>query len=116
MVLHLHGSEHRWFQDERWYDLLVILDDATSEICYAQLVEEESSTTVRAGLREVIVREVTFCALCHFWLTPKAGEAVDHHRLTQVGRALRELGIQMIPAYSPQARGRSERNFGTWQL
>src|SRR6266550_349800 len=51
----------------------------------------------------------------HFWLTPKAGEAVDPHRLTQVGRALRELGIRMIPAYSPQARGRSERNFGTWQ-
>jgi hypothetical protein len=61
-----------------------------------------------------------FCALysdrgSHFWLTPKAGEAVDHHRLTQVGRAMRELGVRMIPAYSPQARGRSERNFGTWQ-
>ena len=61
-----------------------------------------------------------FCALysdraSHFFLTPKAGEPVDHERLTQVGRALRELGIQMIPAYSPQARGRSERNFGTWQ-
>ena len=51
----------------------------------------------------------------HFWLTPKAGGKVDPHRLTQVGRALRELGVQMIPAYSPQARGRSERNFGTWQ-
>ena len=51
----------------------------------------------------------------HFWLTPKAGGKVDPHRLTQVGRALRELGVQMIPAYSPQARGRSERSFGTWQ-
>jgi hypothetical protein len=48
-------------------------------------------------------------------VTPKAGEPVDKHRLTQVGRALKELGVQMIPAYSPQARGRSERNFGTWQ-
>jgi transposase len=120
MLLHIDGSEHRWFQDERWYDLLVILDDATSEIYYAQLVEEESSTTVLAGLREVIARKGIFCALysdrgSHFWLTPKAGEAVDPHRLTQVGRALRQLGIQMIPAYSPQARGRSERNFGTWQ-
>jgi transposase len=120
MLLHIDGSEHRWFQDERWYDLLVILDDATSEIYYAQLVEEESSTTVLAGLREVIARKGIFCALysdrgSHFWLTPKAGEAVDQHRLTQVGRALRQLGIQMIPAYSPQARGRSERNFGTWQ-
>jgi len=120
MLLHIDGSEHRWFQDERWYDLLVILDDASSEIYYAQLVEEESSTTVLAGLREVIERKGIFCALysdrgSHFWLTPKAGEAVDHNRLTQVGRALRELGIQMIPAYSPQARGRGERNFGTWQ-
>src|ERR1700736_2597787 len=120
MLLHIDGSEHRWFQDERWYDLLVILDDASSEIYYAQLVEEESSTTVLAGLQEVIARKGIFCALysdrgSHFWLTPKAGEAVDHSRLTQVGRALRELGIQMIPAYSPQARGRSERSFGTWQ-
>ena len=51
----------------------------------------------------------------HFWLTPKAGGKVDPHRLTQVGRALRELGVRMIPAYSPQARGRSERSFSTWQ-
>ena len=48
-------------------------------------------------------------------MTPKAGEKVDKNRLTQVGRAMKELGVQMIPAYSPQARGRSERNFGTWQ-
>src|SRR5437763_15217378 len=120
MLLHIDGSRHRWFQDERWYDLLVILDDATSEIYYAQLVEEESTLTVMAGLKEVIARQGVFCALysdrgSHFWLTPKVGGKVDPHRLTQVGRALRELGIQMIPAYSPQARGRSERNFGTWQ-
>jgi transposase len=120
MLLHIDGSHHRWFQDERWYDLIVILDDATSEIYYAQLVEEESTTTVMTALREVVESKGLFCALysdrgSHFWLTPKAGSKVDPHRLTQVGRALRELGIQMIPAYSPQARGRSERNFGTWQ-
>ncbi len=120
MLLHIDGSRHRWFQDERWYDLIVILDDATSEIYYAQLVEEESTATVMAGLREVIERKGLFCALysdrgSHFWLTPKVGGKVDPHRLTQVGRALRELGVQMIPAYSPQARGRSERSFGTWQ-
>jgi transposase len=120
MLLHIDGSQHRWFQDERWYDLLVVLDDATSEIYYAQLVEQEATLTVMAALKEVIERKGLFCALysdrgSHFWLTPKAGEAVDPHRLTQVGRALRELGIRMIPAYSPQARGRSERNFGTWQ-
>jgi len=120
MLLHIDGSKHQWFGDERWYDLIVILDDATSEIYYAQLVEEESTRTVMAGLREVIETQGLFCALysdrgSHFFVTPKAGEKVDKHRLTQVGRALKELGVQMIPAYSPQARGRSERNFGTWQ-
>ena len=120
MLLHIDGSEHRWFQDERWYDLLVILDDANSEIYYAQLVEEEATVPVMTALQEVIEQKGVFCALysdrgSHFWLTPKAGEAVDQHRLTQVGRALRELGVRMIPAYSPQARGRSERSFGTWQ-
>ena len=120
MLLHIDGSRHQWFQDERWYDLIVILDDATSEIYYAQLVEEESTMTVMAGLKEVIARKGVFCALysdrgSHFWLTPKVGGKVDYHRRTQVGRALHELGVQMIPAYSPEARGRSERNFGTWQ-
>ena len=120
MLLHIDGSRHQWFQDERWYDLIVILDDATSEIYYAQLTEEESTLTVMAGLKEVIEHKGVFCALysdrgSHFWLTPKAGGKIDPHRVTQVGRALRELGVQMIPAYSPQARGRSERNFGTWQ-
>ena len=120
MLLHIDGSRHQWFQDERWYDLIVILDDATSEIYYAQLVEEESTATVMAGLKEVIERKGLFCALysdrgSHFWLTPKLGGKVDYHRRTQVGRALHELGVQMIPAYSPEARGRSERNFGTWQ-
>src|SRR6266481_958407 len=120
MLLHIDGSRHQWFQDERWYDLIVILDDATSEIYYAQLVEEESTVTVMAGLREVIERKGVFCALysdrgSHFWVTVKAGEKVDKHRLTQVGRAMKELGVQMIAAYSPQARGRSERSFGTWQ-
>ena len=120
MLLHIDGSRHQWFQDERWYDLIVILDDATSEIYYAQLVEEESTATVMAGLKEVVERKGLFCALysdrgSHFWLTPKVGGKVDYHRRTQVGRALHELGVQMIPAYSPEARGRSERNFSTWQ-
>src|ERR1700693_2737797 len=120
MLLHIDGSRHQWFQDERWYDLIVILDDATSEIYYAQLVEEESTATVMAGLKEGMERKAVFCALysdrgSHFWLTPKVGGKVDYQRRTQVGRALHELGVQMIPAYSPQARGRSERSFGTWQ-
>jgi len=120
MLLHIDASQHQWFCDHRWYDLLVIMDDATSEIYYTQLVEQESTPTVLAGLREVIEQQGVFCALysdraSHFFLTPKVGEPVDHARLTQVGRALRQLGIQMIPAYSPQARGRSERGFSTWQ-
>jgi transposase len=120
MLLHIDGSKHQWFGDERWYDLIVILDDATSEIYYAQLVEEESTRTVMKGLRTVIENKGLFCALysdrgSHFFVTSKVGEKVDKYRLTQVGRALKELGVQMIPAYSPQARGRSERSFGTWQ-
>ncbi len=120
MLLHIDGSRHRWFQDDRWYDLLVILDDATSCIYYAQLVEEESTITVLRALREVVEQQGIFCALysdraSHFFWTPREGGKVDPEKLTQVGRALRELGIRMIPAYSPQARGRSERGFGTWQ-
>ena len=120
MMLHIDASKHQWFQDKRWHDLIVILDDATSEVYYAQLVDEESTRTVMAALREVIEKKGTFCALysdraSHFFQTPKAGDLVDRQQLTQVGRALAELKIEMIPAYSPQARGRSERNFGTWQ-
>jgi len=104
MLLHIDGSQHRWL----------------SEIYYAQLVQEESTRTVMAGLREVIETQGLFCALysdrgSHFFMTVKEGEKVDKHRLTRVGRAMKELGVQMIAAYSPQARGRSERSFGTWQ-
>jgi transposase len=109
MLLHIDGSKHAWFQDNRYFDLIVILDDATSEIYYAQLVDEESTRTVMAAVREVIEQKGLFCALysdrgSHFFYTPKAGEQVDKSRLTQFGRALKELGIQMIAAYSPPAR------------
>src|SRR5271155_1740815 len=82
MMLHIDGSEHHWFQDERKHDLIVILDDATSDIYYAQLVEEESTLTVMAALKEVVERKGVFCALysdrgSHFWLTPKVGGKVD---------------------------------------
>lgn len=120
MLLHIDGSKHRWFQDDRYYDLIVVMDDATSEIYYARLVEEESTLTTMAAFRHVIERKGLFCASysdrgSHFFVTLKAGERVDPHRVTQLGRALKELGVKMIAAYSPQARGRSERNFGTWQ-
>ena len=120
MMLHIDGSDHRWFGDDRRPELIVILDDATSEIYYAQLVEAESTHTVMAALREVIEARGIFCTLYsdragHFFVTPKRGGPVDKGRPTQVGRALEELGVQMMAAYSPQARGRSERSFGTWQ-
>lgn len=120
MMLHIDGSDHAWFQDERRHELIVILDDATSEIYYAQLVEAESTRTVMAALREVIETKGLFCSLYsdragHFFVTPKRGERVDTGHPTQVGRALQELGIKMIAAYSPQARGRMERSYGTWQ-
>jgi hypothetical protein len=120
MMLHIDASKHAWFQDDRYYDLITILDDATSEIYYAQLVEEEGTRTLMPAVREVIEKQGIFCALysdraSHFFVTPKAGGKVDPQQVTQLGRALKELGIQMIPAYSPQARGRMERNYRTWQ-
>ena len=120
MMLHIDGSQHRWFQDERQSDLIVILDDATSEIYYAQLVDQESTRTVMAAIRNVVETQGWFSSLysdraSHFFRTPKAGERVDTRQRTEVGRALKELEIEPIPAYSPQARGRSERSFGTWQ-
>ena len=88
MLLHMDGSKHQWFGDGRWHDLIVVLDDATSQIYYAQLVEEESTRTVMAALREVVENQGIFCALysdrgSHFFVTPKAGEKVDRNRLTQ---------------------------------
>jgi hypothetical protein len=85
MLLHIDGSKHRWFNDDRYYDLIVILDDATSEIYYAQLVEEESSRTVMAALWKVIETKEVFCALysdrgSHFFVTPKAGKAPAQSR------------------------------------
>lgn len=120
MLLHIDASKHAWFQDGRYYDLVTILDDATSEIYYARLVDEEGTLTLMPAVREVIEKQGVFCALYsdragHFFVTPKAGGKVDPNRRTQLGRALNELGIKMIPAYSPQARGRMERNYRTWQ-
>jgi transposase len=120
MMLHIDASRHRWLPDGSSHDFIVVMDDATSEIYYAQLVDEESTSTVMAALREVIEKKGLFCSLysdraSHFYHTPKAGDVVDRQQLTQVGRAMAELGIEMIAAYSPQARGRSERGYRTWQ-
>ena len=120
MLVPIDASKHAWFQDGRYYDLIPLLDDATSEIYYARLVEEEGTRTLMPAVREVIEKRGVFCSLysdraSHFFVTPQAGGKIDPERLTQLGRALKELGIKMIPAYSPQARGRMERSYRTWQ-
>jgi transposase len=121
MLLHQDASKHAWLPgDARSYDLVVTLDDATSAIYSAFLVAEEGTASSFRGLGETIAREGLFCALytdrgSHYFHTPTAGGAVDKTRLTQVGRALAQLGIEHIAAYSPEARGRSERAFRTLQ-
>ena len=121
MMLHQDGSTHRWLPHLDYnLDLIVSLDDATSKITSAFLVEQEGTLSSLRGIRETIESYGLFCSLytdrgSHYWLTPEAGGKVDKGRLTQVGRALRQLGIRHTAAYSPQARGRSERLFGTLQ-
>src|SRR5262249_47869424 len=105
---------------DRKYDLCVMRNAATREIYDAQLAEQESTRTVMAAIRHGVHTRGWFSSLysdraSHFFRTPKAGERVDTRQLTEVGRALKDVGIDPIPADSPQARGRSERNFGTWQ-
>jgi transposase len=120
MMLHQDGSRAAWLAGEPALDLIVTMDDATSTIYSAFLVEEEGTASTFAALLEVFGAQGLPGSLytdrgSHYFHTAKAGEAVDKDRLTQVGRALDQLGIEHIPAYSPQARGRSERMFGTLQ-
>jgi len=120
MLLHQDGSRHVWLQGQPALDLIVTMDDATSEIYSAFLVAEESTASSFRGLAETIARCGLFCGLysdrgSHYFHTPEAGGKVSKTQLTQVGRALAELGIEHIPAYSPEARGRSERMFRTLQ-
>jgi transposase len=121
MMLHQDASRFAWLPgDRRQYDLVVTLDDATSAIYSAFLVEEEGTASSFRGLAEVIDRHGLFCELytdrgSHYFHTPKAGEPVSKTMRTQVGRALAQLGIRHIAAYSPEARDRSERAFRTLQ-
>ena len=120
MMLHQDGSRFAWLEGQPELDLIVTLDDATSEIDSAFLVEEEGTASTFEALLDVFTRKGLPGSLytdrgSHYFFTPKAGEEVDKERLTQVGRALDQLGIEHIPAYSPEARGRSERMFGTLQ-
>src|SRR4051812_19826747 len=121
MMLHQDASTHAWLPgDAGHYDLVATMDDASSEVYSLFLVEQEGTASSLRGVREVIERHGLFCSLytdrgSHYFETAAAGGRVSKTVLTQFGRALRQLGIEHIPAYSPQARGRSERLFGTLQ-
>ena len=119
MMIHQDGSTHEWVTGKKW-DLIITMDDATSEHYSMFFTEEEGTASSLAGVREVILSHGLFCSFysdrgSHYWHTPQAGGKVDKNNLTQFGRAMHQLGIEMIPAYSPEARGRSERAFATHQ-
>ena len=119
MMLHQDGSQHEWVPSKLW-DLIVTMDDASNKHYSMFFVEEEGTQSSFQGIKDVIKNHGVFASLytdrgSHYWHTPEAGGKVDKGNLTQFGRAMRQLGIEMIPAYSPEARGRSERAFRTHQ-
>jgi transposase len=119
MLIHQDGSTHEWIPDQYW-DLIVTMDDATSEHYSMFFVEEEGTISSLRGVAEVIEHHGIFCSFysdrgSHYWHTPEAGGKVDKTNPTQFGAALDRLGIERIAAYSPEARGRSERAFATHQ-
>jgi len=119
MMVHQDGSTHEWVPGKKW-DLIVTMDDATSEHYSMLFVSQEGTASSFQGTRDVIVKHGLFSAFytdrgSHYWYTPEEGGKVSKTQLTQFGRAMRQLGIQMIAAYSPEARGRSERAFRTHQ-
>jgi transposase len=121
MMLHQDASTHAWLAgDAGKQDLVVTMEDATSALYSAFLVDEEGTASSLRGVREVVAKHGLFCSLytdrgSHYFETPEAGARVSKTVLTQFGRALKQLGVEHIAAYSPQARGRSERVFGTLQ-
>ena len=119
MMIHQDGSTHEWVSGQKW-DLIVTMDDATNEHYSMFFVEEEGTVSSFLGVGDVIETHGLFASFysdrgSHYWHTPEAGGKVDKHNLTQFGLAMQRLGIEMIAAYSPQARGRSERMFRTHQ-
>jgi transposase len=119
MMLHQDGSTHEWVPGKSW-DLIVTMDDATNEHLSMFFVDQEGTLSSFRAMREIILTKGLCCTFytdrgSHYWHTPKAGGKVDKNNPTQFGRAMNQLGIEMIAAYSPQARGRSERAFKTHQ-
>ena len=119
MMVHQDGSTHQWVSGVYW-DLIVTMDDATNEHYSMFFVAEEGTASSFRGVREVIDQRGLFSSFysdrgSHYWFTPQAGGKVDKSKPTQFGQAMQRLGIEMIAAYSPEARGRSERMFSTHQ-
>jgi transposase InsO family protein len=119
MMIHQDGSDHEWVPGIRW-DLIITLDDATSTHYSMRFVQEEGTSSSFIGMRDVIEAHGLPSSFysdrgSHYWHTPEAGGKVDKENPTQFGRAMKHLGIEMIAAYSPQARGRCERMFSTHQ-
>lgn len=119
MMLHQDGPTHEWIAGQKW-DLIVTMDDATSEVYSGFFTEQEGTWSSFRGVRQTLDKRGLFSSFysdrgSHYWSTPQAGGAVDKQRLTQFGRAMEQLGISMIAAYSPEARWRSERLFRTLQ-
>ncbi len=119
MMIHQDASTHEWVPGKKW-DLIVTMDDATSEHYSMFFTGQEGTASSFAGVRDVLLSHGLFCSFysdrgSHYWNTPEAGGKVDKKNLTQFGRGMHQLGIEMIAAYSPEARGRSERAFATHQ-
>jgi hypothetical protein len=119
MMIHQDGSTHQWVEGQYW-DLIVTMDDATNEHYSMRFVDEEGTHSSLLGIKDTLEAQGLFCSFysdrgSHYWHTPEAGGKVDKTNPTQFGVALKRLGIEMIAAYSPEARGRSERAFGTHQ-
>ncbi len=119
VMLHRDGSAHGWVPD-KWWDPTVTMDDANNGLRSAFSVAEEGTMSGFQGLTEVIETHGPLCSLyadrgSRYWHTSEAGGKVDKDNLTRVGRALQQLRTEPIPSYPPQARGGSERMFGTLQ-
>lgn len=119
LMIHQDGSTHEWVSGQRW-DLIVTMDDATNEHYSMFFVAQEGTVSSLRGVGEVIKSRGLFSRFysdrgSHYWYTPEAGGKVDKKNPTQFGQAMQRLGIEMIAAYSPEARGRSERMFRTHQ-
>ena len=119
MMVHQDASTHRWVPEQVW-DLVVTMDDATGEHTSMFFCDQEGTASSFHGIGQTVARYGLFASLysdrgSHYFHTPQAGGKVDKVNLTEVGRALKQLGIEHIAAYSPEARGRSERAFQTHQ-